>query len=84
MINDGERRYVPISWFEPVLSPWDDLQLGASNNFLPFNHLSALTTYLLSSTEGDTNCEIAGGGASTIRVMIRLHDRRITTRPTLT
>ena len=43
--------------------------------------MTALTTYLINSTDGDTVCEIVGGEIRTTRVLIRLHDRRIRTGP---
>ena len=55
--------------------------MRASGRFFLFNKMLALTTYLMSSTEGDTICEIAGGEARTTRVLVRLRDHRITTGP---
>ena len=75
--------YFPSRWFEPQLEPLDQMQMRTCDDMLVFNRLTSLTAYLLSSTEGDTICEIAGGEARTTRVLIRSNDKRITTGPNL-
>ena len=52
MQGDGSG-YLPTYWFEPKLASWDDLQMRASEKFLFFSHMLALTTYLLTLDDGD-------------------------------
>ena len=54
---------------------------ASERQFLPFNKIQALTTYLVSSEDVDTICEIAGGEARTTRVLIRMNDKRFTIGP---
>ena len=76
-----EGNYLPVYWFEPNLSSWEDLQMRASSHFLLFSKMLAPTSYLLSLDDGDTICEIAGGEARTTRVPIRYNDKRTTAVP---
>ena len=55
--------------------------MRACETFIVFNHMHALTAYLLKAQDGDTICEVAGGEARTTRVLIRLNDKRIKTGP---
>ena len=82
ILQHDQSQPLPTYWFSPVLPPWEQLQVRAGENFLLFNGLPALITHLFSTKANeDTICEIAGGEARTTRVLVRLHDPRITTGP---
>ena len=81
-MQHDQSQYLPAYWFAPVLQPWEQLQARSCEHFLLFNCLKALNTHLFSiKAHEDTICEIAGGEARTTRVLIRLHDHRISTGP---
>ena len=77
----GGADYLPAYWFEPFYSPCSDLQIRSTDECHIFNGMHALTTHLFSQDNGDTICEIAGGEARTTKILIRHHDKRLTTGP---
>ena len=81
LIQGGTSDYFPNYWFEPSATPWEDLQLRVSDTFLTFNCMNATTTQLLKFDDGDTICEICGGESRATRVLVRYHDKRLTTGP---
>ena len=68
-------------WFSPYNPPWDNLQLRVCDLFLTFNCMQAMTTHLLKYDDGDTMCELCGGEVRTTRVLVRYHNKKLTTGP---
>ena len=73
--------YLPLYLFKPQLPTLDKLHMIPCDTFSVFNHLQALSVYLLNGGDGDPICEVAGGEARTTRILIRRNHNRIKPGP---